>query len=134
MGRQIIRVAKDDPRYLVWDTIVGMPVMFGERKETLRYLIQDYAKGTDRRKREKADAKRRLALADEYGGDAAMPFLVNWSPSSGKTYLQAGFLPRRNLAAWCDRMEAFLTDHPTDDWTSRKVTDQIIDLLEPLGD
>lgn len=130
MGRQIIRVAKDDPRYLVWNTVVGMPIMFGDRKETLHYLIEDYAKGTERRKFEKQDAKRRLDLADEFGGDAHRPFLVDWDPEAGKIYLQEGFLRRKNFGAWIERMESAIDADSGVTWHSVDVTD----LLEPFED
>lgn len=133
MGRQIIRVARDDPRYLVWNTVIGMPVMFGDRAETLEFLLEDYRQGGERWIGERGNAERRLNLADEHGGDAHPPFLVGWGPEKGKTYLQRGVLRRKNFVAWCDRMEAALTADPDLDWAKVDVND-LLDLFDDEKD
>lgn len=98
MGRIVMKVAKDQDRYVEWSTIVEAPVHVGTRAEMLRHLkhTTDWSR---------ANPEERLRRADATGTSALAPVWGDWDDD----YLivkQLGLLPRTRLADYLDRVEA----------------------------
>jgi hypothetical protein len=100
-------IIKPDPTedfYVLWSSVVEAPVCFGPKAYV---SANGQACTTDR-----------FARADETGCSAQWPTpeepVYGWADAAGPIYMQRGFLPRANLKAACERLNADEDDPLTD--------------------
>ncbi len=118
MGRQIIKVSREDDLYMEWSSIVEAPTWFGDRSETLAYL-----RGNDGNHglSPSETYESRLARADETGSSGYRPWGCTWD-DHGEIYMQQGILPRSAFPEFARRWLAAEGDAEPD----------VADLLEPF--
>jgi hypothetical protein len=118
MGRQIIKVSREDDLYVEWSSVVETATFVGDRQGTREYL-NEAVRGEIWPRPEAIEAW--LIRADETGSSALLPLGYTWD-SPGPIYRQQGVLPRPALPEFARRLLASPDD----------VEPDVADLLVPF--